>query len=175
MRVLVAASVGLALAFPGVAVATVGSLDFRDCVSSDAATTGCTNIGATTSGLDSLTHAVVVSPDGGSVYVAGESGDDVAHFSRDPATGTVTFKDCIAAGDAPATGCSDIGATTNVLNAPTAIVISRDGTDVYVAGAAGAAHLRRDALTGALTFADCITSVPATAGCGPVTPTTTSV
>src|SRR3954454_13775955 len=175
MRVLLAVSLGLALVSPGTAVATVGSLDFRDCVSSDAATTGCTNISATTSGLDALTHAVVVSPDGGSVYTAAESGDDVAHFSRDLATGTVTFKDCIAAGDAPATGCSDIVATTNVLNGPTAIVISRDGADVYVAGSPGIAHLRRDALTGVLTFADCITSVPTTTGCGPVTPTTTAV
>src|SRR3954447_5907056 len=175
MRVLLAASLGLALVSPGTAVATVGSLDFRDCVSSDAATTGCTNISATTSGLDALTHAVVVSPDGGSVYTAAESGDDVAHFSRDLATGTVTFKNCIAAGDAPAAGCSDIGATTNVLNGPTAIVISRDGTDVYVAGGPGIAHLRRDALSGVLTFADCITSVPTTTGCGPVTPTTTSI
>src|SRR3954466_6018532 len=142
MRVVFAASVGLALALPACAVATVGSLDFRDNFSSDAATTGCTNISATTSGLEGQTHAVVVSPDGGSVYAAAESGDDVAHFSRDLATGTVTFKNCIAAGDAPATGCSDIGATTNVLNGPTAIVISRDGADVYVAGGPGIAHLR---------------------------------
>ena len=175
MRALFAASLGLALALPGAATATVGTLDYRDCVSSDAATTGCTNISATTSALDGATHAVAVSGDGTSVYVAATNGDAVAHHSRDLATGSLTFRDCIAAGDAPASGCSNITPTTNSLESPTAITITRDGRDVYVAGALAVAHLRRDTITGSLTFADCISSDISTTGCAHVNGVTAAV
>jgi hypothetical protein len=172
MRVAVLASLGLALALPGSAAATVGSLDFRDCVSSDAATTGCTNIGATTSALDGATHAIAVSGDGTSVYVAATNGDSVAHFARSQSTGALTFRDCIAGGDSPAVGCSDISAiTTNALEAPTAIVMTRDGRDVYVGGIRAVVHLTRDAITGSLTFADCISSDVGTTACAHVSAT----
>ena len=123
MRVLVAASLGLALVLPGSAAATVGSLDFRDCVSSDAATTGCSNVSATSTALDAVTHALAVSADGTSVYAAATP-DAVVHFARDLATGALTFRDCIAGGDLPATGCSNISATTDSLESPTAIALA---------------------------------------------------
>ena len=172
MRVLVAASVGLALALPGTAAATVGSLDFRDCVSSGATTTGCTNVSGTTAGLDAVTHALAISGDGRDVYTAGAQ-DAVVHLARDPSTGALAFKDCIAAGDSPALGCTDISATTHGLESPVGIVMTRDDRDVYVAGLNGVAHLVRDGVTGALTFADCISSIAAV-GCT-VTGATTAV
>lgn len=174
MRVLVAASLGLALVLPGSAAATVGSLDFRDCVSSDAATTGCSNVSATSTALDAVTHALAVSADGTSVYAAATP-DAVVHFARDLATGALTFRDCIAGGDLPATGCSNISATTDSLESPTAIALAGNDRDVYVAGLNGVAHLTRDPITGVLTFADCISSIAATKGCTHVDTVTAAV
>jgi WD40 repeat protein len=174
MRAIVAVLLGLAFAMPGTAAATVGSLDFGDCVSSDAATTGCTDLSATTSALDGATHAIAVSGDGTSVYVAATNADAVAHFSRDASTGALTFKDCIASGDSPGMGCADVTtATTSAMEGPTAIVMSRDGRDVYVAGARAVVHLVRDLSSGGLSFADCISSDAGATACATVMSTTT--
>ena len=82
-----------------------------------------------TAGVDGLKDAVgvAISPNGASVYVAGEGDDGLAVFSRNLITGALTFVE-YELGDDRFVGRS------------TAIVVSNDGTHVFAAGR------RRDAV-----------------------------
>ena len=63
--------------------------------------------GCDTSGLQTLNgvNGVVVTPDNSSVYVATSFNDAVVRFARNPATGVLSFGNCIA--EAGASGCID--------------------------------------------------------------------
>jgi cysteine-rich repeat protein len=97
-------------------------------------------------GVDGLDHpsGVAVSPDGANVYATGEHDDAVAVFSRDLPTGALTFvevqRDGVAGVDA--------------IDRPSAVTVSPDGANLYVAGGAddGLAVFSRAPLTGALTY-----------------------
>jgi len=127
-----------------------GSLTFTRCYAR--AVTGCTNLG-TIGALDDP-HDAKLSPDGTSMYVPGYAGDTLSHFTRDPATGDLTFDGCIGEG---ATGCSNLS-PIDALDGLHGIAVSPDGDDLY--GAAGLSgtlsHFRVDPSTGALSFAGCI-------------------
>src|SRR5690606_30418127 len=74
-------------------------------------------------GLDSA-RGVTASPDGRNVYVAGYNDNAVAWFSRDPHTGELTYAGRL------------VGGSENnepKLNHPFEVVVSPDGTYVYVA------------------------------------------
>lgn len=87
--------------------------------------------------------AMVVSPDGADLYVAGGATASLATFTRDGGTGLVTYL-----GEA----LNGVGGVTG-LSAPKALAISPDGTSVYAVGGAGElAAFARDPGTGALTF-----------------------
>jgi DNA-binding beta-propeller fold protein YncE len=96
--------------------------------------------------------ALVVSPDGGQVYVASEVSDAVATFSRDDVTGGLTQA-------TPPDGC--IGEDDNegacidgdALRQPSSVAIGRDGKHVYVGArdSDAVAVFARDRTTGALT------------------------
>ncbi len=110
---------------------------------------------------------VVVSPDGGNVYVGSFFGNAVAVFGRDRATGGLTQPGGSAGCIAEATsGC----APGLALGAPEGMAISGDGDSVYVATALSSALvvLSRDPSTGTLTQASggggCIVDSPL-AGC----------
>ncbi len=98
--------------------------------------------------LDGLAGAaaVAVSPDGAHVYVAGETDDGVAIFSRDAVTGLLTF---IAA-------TKDGVGGVDGLSGARALAVSEDGLHLYAAGAVdnAVAVFSRDAGTGALTFVE---------------------
>ena len=87
---------------------------------------------------------VAVSPDGGSVYVAGQGADSVAVFSRNPATCALTFVEAQFDGVG---GVDGIGRAS-------AVAVSGDSRNVYVTGEHdnGVAAFSRDGGTGALTF-----------------------
>ena len=74
-------------------------------------------------GLDGA-RAVAVSPDGRYVYVASQWDDAVAVFSRDGATGELTFLEA----------CKDADPGTDGLNIADGIALSPDGGFVYVGG-----------------------------------------
>jgi DNA-binding beta-propeller fold protein YncE len=103
---------------------------------------------------------VAVSPDGANVYVAAPDDNAVVVFDRDPGTGALSLS---AATD----GCvnadgSDSCAAARALLAATAVVVSPDGKNVYVASegpASGIAVFDRNPATGDLT------QKAATAGC----------
>ena len=92
------------------------------------------------SGIDGP-RGSTVSPDGRTVYVAGNTSDAVAVFSRDAATGLLTFT------QAPA---------STLLNSARSVAVSPDGAHVYAAALSADALsvYARDAATGALTFVE---------------------
>ncbi|MFC1726539.1 beta-propeller fold lactonase family protein, partial [candidate division KSB1 bacterium] len=91
-------------------------------------------------------HDVVVSPDGKHVYVAGAGNDAVVEFSRNPATGKLTFVGSITQTDIGGTGLDDNRYLT----------ISHDGKHVYSASSIDDAVtvLSRNSTTGVLTFVE---------------------
>jgi 6-phosphogluconolactonase (cycloisomerase 2 family) len=91
-------------------------------------------------------RAVVVSPQGTQVYVAGFGDDAVAVFTRDVATGRLTFVQAVFEGEGEVRG----------LVGPGALAVSADGNHVYVASFGALAVFRRDAISGALSFVEAL-------------------
>jgi len=91
-------------------------------------------------------RSIAVSPDGGHIYVVGHEDDAVAVFSRDGATGALTFVEVHKDTDAGVDG----------LDGGQAVAVSPDGGHVYVAAYVGdaVAVFSRDGTTGALTFVE---------------------
>ena len=85
-----------------------------------------------------------VSPDGANVYVTGYWGDTLVVFARDAQSGRLTFI------EAHRNGVNGVDGLGN----PTALAVSPDGADVYVASFQGSAItvFARAPLTGRLTF-----------------------
>jgi DNA-binding beta-propeller fold protein YncE len=108
-------------------------------------TTGCTT-GRALDGPD----VVTVSPDGTSVYAGAFAGSAIAVFSRNPATGALAqaadATGCVVA--TPVAGCS----TGTALGNPEGLVVSPNGSNVYVAapGSNALDTLTRNTSTGAL-------------------------
>lgn len=130
---------------------------------------GCTLVRALQGPAPFLgSHAVAISADGRSVYVASSRSNAIAVLSRNARTGTLTQRPgaagCIAAGGAG--GC----AVAIGLLGPNSVAISADGKNVYATSFASNAVVifRRNRATGALTqlggASGCITNV-ATSGC----------
>ena len=105
-------------------------------------------------GLDS-TREVIVSPDGGSVYVTSQDDEAVVSFARDPQTGALTPTGCIDDNDSGPDTCAQ---STDGLSPPYGMAIAPGGKSVYVAAQDDNALVRfdRDSSTGALTPAGCI-------------------
>jgi 6-phosphogluconolactonase (cycloisomerase 2 family) len=169
--------------------ATTGALTYRDCItgqveSGPAGTNACTAIATAStlgadSGLDNL-YSLAPSPDGTSLYVVSQDDDAVARFDRDPATGTLTYRDCFtgelqsgAPVPVPGSGaCTEIrsataSGTSSGLDKPRGVAVGADGRSVYVMSPQDDAvtHFVRDPATGALTYDGCLTAESET---GPV-------
>ena len=93
-------------------------------------------------GLDGA-QGIAISPDGAHVYVAGRNDDAVAVFSRDAATGKLTFVEF-----------QRDGSGVDGLLGAKGVAVSPDGAHVYVAGSLdnAVAVFARDAATGKLSF-----------------------
>ena len=154
------------------ALAANGDLSFVSCITTNATTTGCTNISSTANALP-FARQIVVSADGKHAYV-GAANDVVSHFNRDPATGALTFSDCVT--DNAAVGCTDI-VPSSPLNQLSGIGISPDGRNLYVLsdGFDSIARFNLDATSGALAFADCLTVNAITTGCIDISAMTNSL
>ncbi len=159
--------IGLAAAQPALAAPApgdnVGGLVSLGCVSDLAGVCG-TSAGAT-GGLGTA-HSVVLSPDGKNAYVASENGA-LSTFTRDAATGALTFSACIK--DASSTeACPQNSAHSGDLAGAHAVGISPDGKFVYVAASTGSTDavtvFSRDSGSGALTPVTSTTS-STTNGC----------
>lgn len=115
--------------------------------------------------------AAAVSPDGRSLYlVSGSShGSVVARFTREPLSGALTYVDCLTGDTDPGPigvlACTPIPSAKRAgygsgLNEPTGIAISPNGHRVYVTAGLDQSltTFDRDPATGALAFADCLSS-----------------
>jgi cysteine-rich repeat protein len=69
-------------------------------------------------------RALAISPDGNHVYVSGNDDDNVVLFNRDPGTGALTFVERYEDG---------VGGIDGMAG-PAGVVVSSDGTNVYVGG-----------------------------------------
>lgn len=98
--------------------------------------------------VDGLANAVAVavSPNGGSVYVAGSRDDAIAVFARDASTGKLTFLQVLREGVGGVDG----------LRYARALAISPDGQFLYAAGqkSDAIAVFKRNTLTGWVTFVE---------------------
>jgi 6-phosphogluconolactonase (cycloisomerase 2 family) len=158
----------------GAARAATGDLTYRDCIGADNLVPDCIeaagfNAGAD-NGLDGASF-MAISPDGLWVYATAATDDSVARFARDPATGALSDAGCLAA-DSAASVCSLIpgavaGGANTGLDDPEELVVSPDGTSLYVAsdGDSAIAIFSRDPATGAIAFAGCISGEQEAAGC----------
>lgn len=122
---------------------------------------GLTDCPTTQQGLEYASD-VAVSPDGTSVYVAGEIDSAVVRFNRDPATGALTPAGCIQD-----VGMTDCGPTQQGLGGAVGVAASPDDRSVYVTGDTDDTLVRfdRDPATGALGGGSCIQDV-GKADCG---------
>ncbi len=101
--------------------------------------------------------SVVVSPDGANVYAGNFNNDVVDEFSREPATGVLTFTGCEGHYAEEPAACATPPA--GVPEGPLQIALSPDGADLYVASEASVSEFSREA-GGALSYAGCTGDVP---------------
>jgi len=101
--------------------------------------------GGSADGLSSC-RDVVVSPDGKHVYTAGRSDNKIGIFSRNAATGVLSFSAVVEDGVGLVDGLAGVEA----------IALTADGQTLFAVGAIddAMAAFSRDAMTGALTFKD---------------------
>jgi 6-phosphogluconolactonase (cycloisomerase 2 family) len=134
-----------------------GALTFQSCVSADGSGP-CTIIrpGGHLRALDGP-RALVISPDGKHLYVAagGPSGDAISFFSRNPDTGALGFVGCMTTNNEAQGVC--VGIHSGALDDPSALAISPDGDEVYVAAENGDSigYFSRNQNNGQLAFFSC--------------------
>jgi 6-phosphogluconolactonase (cycloisomerase 2 family) len=143
-----------------------GDLTYLDCLTGEteagpAGTGSCALIPSAKkdgygSGLYEPT-GVVFSPDGTRLYVTSGGDQSVAIFTRDVASGALTFRSCISS-NTKATVCAQV--PNQVLDEATAPLLSADGKSLYVLGRrAGTVNTFLVAESGELTFRNCFTAV----------------
>ncbi len=126
------------------------SLSFQECLSAN----GGSCASHENKGLDAA-DAVAVSPDGKSVYVASNADSGVVIFDRNTTTGALTDAGCISS----EAGICETTIAPGMVNAE-GVAVSPDGKSVYLTSSSEGSviHFKRSTETGALTYADCVTS-----------------
>lgn len=134
-----------------------GALSPQGCVSND----GLAGCGGTYQGKLDGPNDVVVSPDGGSVYVVAVTPGTVVTFARDRATGALTPQGCFS--NADLAGCTTLAGR---LSGASSVAASADGSSVYVTAQIPGTlvSFTRDPATGALAPQGCFSNVAIT-GC----------
>jgi DNA-binding beta-propeller fold protein YncE len=140
---------------------STGALSALGCIGAVGANPGCATVGK---GLKAIT-ALAISPDGHSLYAAGQA---LVHFQRNPNTGMLTRIGCVGDTSQNPAGCSK---TATGFGAPTDVAVSPDGTSVYTTSYANNAvvALNRNTTNGRLSPNTCFADAASNpAGC-PVT------
>jgi DNA-binding beta-propeller fold protein YncE len=129
-----------------------GSLAWVGCFANSSAQ-GCVEVPGQPLGFP---RGVAVSADGKSVYVVSSGSDSIAHFTRSPATGRLTYAYCVA--DDQALGCAPLEGSP--LNGARAVAVSPDGKSVYVASTVrnSISHFLRSDPDGVLIWDRCLAS-----------------
>jgi 6-phosphogluconolactonase (cycloisomerase 2 family) len=165
-----------------------GVLTHQECLSRDNGTNiaACTHLsGGTANGFDSgfdNLRAVVVSPNGDSLYTVGGFDASIVHFSRNTGSGALTFQGCLTREtESGGPNCTPLAGATSggsnsgwdfASNAP-ALAVKSDGTGVFfgTAGDRSVVQLDRNTTTGSLTFRRCLTGeTESGAGCTLISP-----
>ena len=105
--------------------------------------------------------SLAISPDGANLYAGNFNNDLVDVFSREAATGKLTFTGCNGHFTEEPAACAE--PPKGVPEGPLQIAISPDGADVYVASDDSVSEFARGP-GGALTFAGCIGQVSGVCG-----------
>ena len=138
-----------------------GALSSPSCIEDVEANGACDDAGPAgeTQGLNGAINTAV-SPDGASVYVAGQADDAIVRFDR-AAAGALSNPSCIE--DVEANGaCDDAGPAgeTQGLNDVVGLAVSPDGANLYTGAFIDDAVVRFDrAASGALSNAICVADV----------------
>ncbi|HYI44311.1 MAG TPA: beta-propeller fold lactonase family protein [Actinomycetota bacterium] len=129
---------------------STGALTPQGCI--DDNDTGADDCAQSTDGLN-FANSVMVSPEGDSVYVAGQYDDAIVRFDRD-SNGALTPQGCIDNTDSSPDDCAS---STDGLDGARNVAVSSDGKSVYVAayGEGAVVHFDRE-FDGALTPQGCI-------------------
>lgn len=108
-------------------------------------------------------RALAFSPDGAWVYVVAASSNAISWFSRDTTTGALTQRGCIK----HTFGFGERCLSGYALDGAAGVAVSPDGKHVYVAGQRSGAVVTftRDATTGALTEAGCVSDTGSDGQC----------
>ncbi|MGB3099718.1 MAG: hypothetical protein WBB30_10545, partial [Solirubrobacterales bacterium] len=143
-----------------------GAPSFRDCITGQTTILPCEKIsGANPIGSNTGLYSLVdvsVSPDGNSVYAVSDGDSALAHFSRNPRNGRISFSGCYT-GDSDV-ACTKIpaatsgNATDSGMEFPTVARVAADGRSVHLAATSDDAltSFDRNPRTGGLSFAGCI-------------------
>ena len=138
---------------------TTGALTWKGCItgatsSGPSGSGACDQIPTATasgqgSGLGDV-RSIAISADGRSLYAASPGEDAIAQFDRDPATGALTYKHCVAGTDPPIPGCD--GGLHGLID----IALTPDGRSLYgtertFENGGEIIHFDRDPATGDLT------------------------
>jgi hypothetical protein len=158
------------------------ALSLVDCVTGNSFLRACANLpGATANAAEaplSYPTAAAISPDGRSLYAVSGNfhASVIVRFVREPLTGALTYQGCLTgdleAGPAGPGACPPLPSATkdgyrSGLYEASGIAIGADGAHVYVtaAGDDSVVAFDRDAASGALAFAGCISSETRIAAC----------
>lgn len=133
--------------------AVTGVLTWASCVGDNP---GCTATTPATA-IDQP-FALAISPDGHDVYAVSVQSNTVDEFSREPASGALTYTGCVGQ-------LAECSPNTKAIASPISIAVSPDGSSVYVVDNPGAVvDLQRNTATGALAFNTCIGETAACTG-----------
>lgn len=108
---------------------------------------------------------VVLTPDGGTLYVSGASNDAVSRFSVDP-SGTLAYQGCVS-DDGSGGACTNVPGTA--FDGPSALAVTPDGDSLYVASGSSSSisHFSIGA-GGALAFVACASDSGSGGACADV-------
>ncbi len=136
---------------PGTAWAAEGDLSFVSCLEDTGATSTCPSTGGI-NGLDGAAGSAI-SPDGKHVYVAGFFDNAIAAFSRDPASGALSFTEVEIDG---VNDPGDVGGTVDGMIGATGVAVAPGGEHVYVTSQTdnSVVVFSRDANDGRLSFVE---------------------
>lgn len=141
--------------------ASSGALSWTTCVASSSSS----GSGCPVAPLPSFRggHTLAMSPDGLSLYASGTTSQAITTFSRDTATGALTWVACIANSSAT-DGCTQAPHASLPSNDIVPMDVTSDGTNLYVGSYSAVTIFRRNTSSGALTFSDCLVGT-ASFGC----------
>jgi DNA-binding beta-propeller fold protein YncE len=180
LSMILALSAATLVAFTADARAATGEIGYAGCLTGELSSGGsgsgaCSQITAAGqngggTAFDSL-RSIALSSDGKSAYAASRADAAIVHLTRDPQSGQLGAAGCISGDRETDEVCELVGSArsgggNSGLDFLQAVVVSPDGRHVYAVseGDDAIARFDRNAATGALTYAGCLSGEAESAG-----------